>query len=317
MARPIRHMPAPYTIFVVTVRTLQERFLLRPSKEANEIILACLGRSQFLYPNVRLHHFDFLSNHFDLILSAPDFHQISAFVGHFESVLARKLGCLVEWRQKFWGRRFRPIPVLDDEALLGRVRYALEHGCKENLVMRPRDWPGVSCVAALTEGEALVGYWHDRTEEYKDAQRGKTVKSSDYVRRYEIKLTPLPLWADLSEPQRQAQYRHIIKDIEEETRERHEKNGTRPLGAEAVLAQDPHDRPQHSKHSPAPLCHAASEAVRKTYRQAYRAFVNAYYRASELFRAGQLDVEFPEHCFRPPLPYRAGASPGACAAAPG
>ena len=305
-------MPDENTIFEITSRTIQGRFLLKPSKEVNEIILGIIGKAQSLYPEVSLYCFVVLSNHFEIIGSAPQFDLISAFIGYLKSNIARELGSIHGWKEKFWGRRFRAISVLDEPALLGRVRYVLEHGCKENLVSRPGDWPGVQCVAALTEGEPLVGYWYDRTAAYNAGRKGTEIEPRDFVEQYTVKLTPLPIWAELSEETRRQRYRELVCEIERETRERHEADGTRPLGAKQVLAQEPHDHPESPKRSPAPGCHAWSRRVRGWFMRAYRRFVAAYRWASERFRAGELAVEFPVRCFRPPLPYQrmAAIAPG-------
>jgi hypothetical protein len=45
--------------------------------------------------------------------------------------LSRKVGRLVDWSGGFWERRYSAEPVLDDEALVGRLRYVLAHGVKE------------------------------------------------------------------------------------------------------------------------------------------------------------------------------------------
>src|SRR6202022_4709352 len=75
--------------------------------------------------------------------------QLASFMGHFNSNLAREAGRLVRWREKFWGRRYQAIPISEEEAAqVERLRYVLAHGCKEGLVERLRDWPGVSAVRA-------------------------------------------------------------------------------------------------------------------------------------------------------------------------
>jgi hypothetical protein len=74
----------------------------------------------------------------------------------------------------------------------------------------------------------------------------------------------------------------------------------------AIQGQDPHRRPERSKKSPAPLFHAASQAVRRDLYAAYAWFVAAYRNASEKLRAGNLTVPFPLGSFPPPLPFVAG-----------
>jgi len=306
MARPLRYTPDESTIFEITSRTIQARFLIKPSKEVNEIVLGIIGRAQTLYPEISMYCFVFLSNHFEILGSAPEFDVISAFVGYVKSNIARELGAIYDWKEKFWGRRFRAISVLDEPALLGRVRYVLEHGCKENLVDRPGDWPGVQCVAALTDGTPLVGYWYDRTAAYQAGRKGQEVDPRDFVVEYEVQLTPLPVWDERCDETQRERVRELLRDIEQETRNRHKREGTRPLGLARIRAQDPHGHPDSPRRSPAPACHASSRRVRLWYQGAYRRFAAEYKRASALFRTGAQNVEFPVRCFRPAPLYRRG-----------
>lgn len=73
-----------------------------------------------------------------------------------------------------------------------RLRYVLSHGCKEGLVERPRDWPGVHAVRALIEDEVVEGYWFSRTLEYAARQRGKDFDRLRYATRETVTLAPLP-----------------------------------------------------------------------------------------------------------------------------
>ena len=58
-------------------------------------------------------------------------------MGYFNSNLAREAGRLVDWREKFWSRRYRAIVVSGEEgAQRERLKYVLSHGAKEGLVIR-------------------------------------------------------------------------------------------------------------------------------------------------------------------------------------
>ncbi len=61
MARPLRYVP-PDSLVEVTCRTLHGRFLLRPSRSLNEIVLGILGRAARRY-RVRICLFTYMSNH--------------------------------------------------------------------------------------------------------------------------------------------------------------------------------------------------------------------------------------------------------------
>jgi membrane glycosyltransferase len=41
----------------------------------------------------------------------------------FNSKVAREAGRLHRWWEKFWGRRYRAIPILDDDKLIERAAY--------------------------------------------------------------------------------------------------------------------------------------------------------------------------------------------------
>ncbi|MCY1078766.1 hypothetical protein [Archangium lansingense] len=70
--------------------------------------------------------------------------------------LSKKLGRLVDWRGGFWERRYSAEPVLDDAALVGRLRYVLAHGVKEGLVEKCAEWPGLMPTSIAGAGTAAV-----------------------------------------------------------------------------------------------------------------------------------------------------------------
>jgi REP element-mobilizing transposase RayT len=276
--------------------------LLRPSEELNEIILGIIGKALSLYP-VQLHVCTVPSNHMHLIVTTPDIKTMSRFMNYINSKIARETGKLHGWREKFWGRRYRAIPILDDQSLVARMKYILAHGCKEGLVKKPGDWPGVNCIKALLDGKKLKGTWFDRTAEYNARKEGKTFERYEFATTYEVVLTPLSCWALLGEGERRRRLKGIVYDIECETKERLEKEGAGVLGVKQVLSQVPWERPVKMKRSPAPWCHAADGFTRKLYKLVYRKFVEVYQDAAERLRRGEHNVRFPVHCFPPPLAY--------------
>jgi hypothetical protein len=178
VSRRLRHIPEGGALVEVTCRTIQGRLLLRPSADLNDVVVGVLGRAQRLYP-VEICAVIFLSNHYHLLLRVPDARCLADFMGYVNSNLAREVGRLADWRDKIWSRRYQSIPVSHEEAAqAGRFRYLLAHGCKEGLVNRPEEWPGVHSVRSLLCGETLRGYWFDRTKEY--AARSRREAFSKY-----------------------------------------------------------------------------------------------------------------------------------------
>jgi hypothetical protein len=112
----------------------------------------------------------------------------------------RSPGRLVDWREKFWSRRYRAIPVSGEEgAQRERLKYVLSHGAKEGLVGDLRQWPGVHAIRPLLDDEPVQGIWFDRTQEYAARRRGEEFERLRFTTPYSVRLSPLPCWEDLPE----------------------------------------------------------------------------------------------------------------------
>jgi putative transposase len=300
MARPLRFIPSG-ALVEVTTRTVHGRYLLRPSPEVNDLVLGILGRGQSMF-SVRIHALVVLSNHWHALLTVDDAAQLAAFMAFVNGNIAREIGRIHDWRQRFWARRYRAIVVADEAAEVGRLRYILQNGCQEGLVDRPVDWPGISGVRALTADKELRGTWHDRTAEFNARRRRERVAPGQFGTEYQVHLSPLPCWRALSPAQHRAACAEIVTQIETETREERTKSGRMCVGAERILAQHPHDRPLASDTSPAPFVHASCRRIRIAFRRAYAAFVDAYRAAAAHLRNGEA-AAFPVGAFPPAAPF--------------
>jgi putative transposase len=287
----------------VTCRALHSRLLFCPRPLMNEILIGALARAKQRH-QVQVCFFVCISNHMHLLLWTENARELAKFMGYFLSKLAREVGRLTGWREKIFGRRYQAIVVSGEEAAqIERLRYCLAHGAKEDLVDRPREWPGVHTVRALLEGEVLEGLWFDRTKEYLARRRGEKFDPLKYATREVLELDPLPCWRHLTEEQRRARVAALVEDIESEAAARRKRTGAKTLGVAAILAQNPLQRPKKTKKSPAPAFHAASKTVRRELWNAYALFVSAYRDAAEKLRAGIRDVVFPRGSFPPALPF--------------
>ena len=306
MGRPLRFLPPGGSLVEITCRTVQGRFLLRPGREANCRIRGVLGRALRLHCGIQLHAYAFLSNHFHLLLTSPSTQELTAFMGYLNGNLARELGRLHRWEEKFWGRRYRDIPVSTEEGKqVERLDYILEQACKEGLIASPRDWPGVTCANALLSGIPDRGLWHDRTGEFEARRRGRELAQGEFHSEETVGITPLPCWQNLNDQAYRDLIRERVEAIEDRTRQRHRLAGTRPIGRRAILRARPHHRPEPIKRSPAPRFHCDNKAIRQALWYAYRLFVDAYREAIERFRSGERTVTFPEGSYLPPIPVQA------------
>jgi REP element-mobilizing transposase RayT len=301
MARKLRFTPEGGALFEVTCRTLQSRLLLRPSPALNEIIVGVLARAQRLYP-VDLIGYTFLSNHFHLLVWVQDSDQLAQFMRYLNSNLAREVARWTGWADKVFARRYDAILVSEEEgAQVGRLEYLLSQGCKEGLVARPQDWPGVHAIEALLTGQPVEGTWFDRAKESRARNRGEQPSPEQYVTRESLSLSPLPCWKSLSPEQYRERVREMLRKIELD--QAAARAGQPPLGVEAILAQDPFTLPKQTKKSPAPRFHAISQRVRQELSQAYSWFLAAFRDAAERLKAGDRLVAFPSGSFPPGLPF--------------
>ncbi len=308
MPRPLRFIPEQ-ALVEVTCRTVQGRFLLRPSRELNEIIVGILARAARRY-EVEVVAFVFLSNHAHLLLVPRDAEQLASFMNYLNGNLAREAGRLHGWRERFWGRRYAALIVSDEpEAQVERLRYLLAQGCKEGLVRSPKEWPGASSTEALLSGQPLAGLWFDRTAEFYARRGGERVDKDSYASREHLELSALPAWKGYAEEERRCLALALVREIEQETRAALSATGRAPLGVRRILALDPHGVPASFERTPAPRFHAASWAARKSLELAYHLFRRAFRQAVEDLRRG-LCALLPPNCFAPRLGFlRQGGVP--------
>lgn len=294
MGRPIRFFQ-PQSCYFVTARCFQARLLLRPSTETNALIGGTLARAVKLY-GVELFGFVVASNHLHLLVRASK-GNLPNFMQYLLSNVAKKVGRLVAWRGGLWERRYSAEPVIDDEAMVGRLHYILSHGVKEGLVKRCVEWPGLSCLGQLLGDTVRCFDWFDWTARWRASPRNPSSQLLDerWARPVQLELSPLPCWADLSANQRRERVSELIRSIEQHGSH----SGGGVLGRRQVMSQRPHGRPRGIKRTPRPLCHASTREGWKDFRELYRSFAAWFSEASRRWRSGQLRAQFPPFAVRP------------------
>jgi REP element-mobilizing transposase RayT len=298
MAYPVRHFD-PQTIYFVTSRTAESRFLMAPSDKTNELIGGILARA-VRQCEVELFAYVFTSNHFHAMVRAPSAIAMSEFMQRLQSNIAVKVGRLIGRRGKFFGRRYSAEPIIGEAAQVERLVYILSHGVKEGLVSAVRKWPGLSCVQSLLEGGATSFHrWRNWTRRWKmEVGGGISIgRFSDQCPSEceSLTLTPLPVWARLNSGQRGQLVAQLVAKIDEGAR-----NEASVVGAERIASQNPLRRPRATSHSPRPKAHASPGQIWIDAVRRYRDFLAVFRRASSQWLAGYFDVAFPPHCFRPP-----------------
>ncbi len=302
MARKLRGCFAGRLV-EVTTRTFQSRFLLRPGRLTNQTVTGVLARAQER-TGMKIVGPVAMSNHMHLLLVPETTKQLTNFMRYVNSNVARKMGRLHGWKEKFWSKRYSAIVVSDEEeAQVDRLKYLLSQGVKEGLVERPEEWPGLHLAHALERGYDTVtgGIWHDLSAQYRAEKRAQRVRTADFIERdLSVELSPLPCWDALSWRQRRDAARDLIDQV---VREAQSERGERSVvGADAVRQQEPLSAPAESDRRHAPPCHAASRKARRELLHELRSFADAFLEAAGALREGRW-ASFPEGCFPPGLPY--------------
>lgn len=305
MARRLRCFDSSGTYFV-TAKTFQGRLLLLPDPVVTEIIGGVLARGQQLY-GIEIFGFVALSNHVHILCRSPD-GRLAAFMQHFLSNVARKVGRYVSWPGQLWQRRYAAEPVVDDGAHEDRLRYILKHGVKEGLVETVRDWPGLSCLPQLLGQPDRVFRWFSWRRRWVSgrlAPGGERPFAFQWAENVTLKLAPLPHWSRLDEVERRQQARELVDAAQNDAQ-----RAERPMGLRRLLRQPPHSRPRRQKRSIEPICHATTREAWETVRLVRQAHAAIYREASRRFRDGDLAARFPPGSSRPYIrSWERGASP--------
>jgi REP element-mobilizing transposase RayT len=314
MGRPIRCQKKD-SIYFLTNRTLHQKFFLRPCEEVNAIVLGLLAKMADRY-GIEIFAFVFMSNHFHLLARSKSL-QMHLFMRDFQGQLARKLN-------RHWGRsghvferRYTATEILDDAALVDKLRYTVCNPCESDLVRHPKLWPGLSSWSIHKSGEALVGeivnrevYWS-----LKQRKEAKGLSEQELIERateqYPLQMAKLPKFKALEDDA----YCEKICELVEDYAAMLAKTRTKPcLGAKKVLSQHYDDRPNNPKKSPRPICHTNCPKMRKEYLEELWQVTDSYRKAVGKLRENKTQVSFPQGTIPPGHLQAVG---GGCAEAPG
>ena len=321
----MRYIPWPDSVIEVSNKCVRDRYLMRPSPTVNDMIRGVIGRALYLCQySIKIHVMVFLSNHYHMLLTTPDTKTLSDFMQHVDANIAKGLARIHDFDGKVWKGRYSAIPVIGDEAVDRRMKYILSNGCKEGLVWRPVDWPGVNCVKALCDGELLSGTWIDRTSYWtkvtyihrdknsknKEGKNHKTqdpeVRLEDFAKVYPVPLMPLPHLAHDSTEDQQQRFKQIIYDIEGEARSTNALESRKVPGVDKLLSVNIFDSPRKVDKSPRPICHADNFMDMLDFKKGYEEFRTQYFLGVEAFHqsAPGNELPFPDNCFRLSLMFK-------------
>ena len=308
MPRDPRAFTQPWRLIEVTTVTSQNRYLLRPSAEFNDLVIGVMARAQRKY-GMQVICLTVLSTHFHILVYTRDAKKLASFMCYVKTNIAKEVGGLHDWPGGIFESRYHHVEVSDEEAdQIARLKYCLANGVKELLIDRVEEWPGNQSATALMAGESLKGHWYNRTRQ-NAVSRGKEeqvdVDEMKFASEERLVFSPLPCWAHLPEAEYRRRVAELVDQINDEGARERKRSKRTSEGPKKILHRDPHHRPKKVKRSPRPRFHAKDHWVWKRMWEAWREIVSAFRQASARLLAGEKDIEFqfPEGTFPPHLPF--------------
>jgi len=274
----------PGTTYLVTRRCSQRQFLLRPSRQANQLFgfLLAVAAERF---HVDVHAFCVMSNHVHLVVTDREA-RLPAFHLFLDSLVGRSMNVLLGRGENFWGPpSFSAVALHDPSDVLDKVAYVLANPVAAGLVRRGRMWPGLWSAPEQIGAEAL----EFKRPDWFFRKKGKTALPD----RAALRLLAPP---GFDSPER---FRRAVSDSlrfrEELAAAELASRGRGFLGARRVLAQRPFAMPSH----PAPRGGLNPRlACRDKWRRIQALgqlieFLRDYRRAFSAWRSGAATVLFP------------------------
>lgn len=306
MGHRIRHYEPGVYYYEVVAKCCGDEMQFRPDPMALGLIAVALHKACEDHPEIRVIAFNFLSNHYHLVVAVVDDRdapKISLFLKTLNQALAVSLNALRGRDGHFFRGKPSVLPILDDAAVADRMTYTHAQAVHHGLVERAEDWIGLSSFRAVCDGKSSleVPYFDEK------AWREESGEPSDveaFTKTISIPISNPMEWDRLSpralHGARRA-HEASVRDRERAKRaERKAEGEHRALPKASSYARtNPYSRPAGPpKRRPMPWAHGSKKAVEE-YRQRYSRMLEVHARASAKFRATGKLGKFPTGTFGP------------------
>jgi putative transposase len=281
---PLPREVLPGRTYMITRRCTQRQFLLHPDDATNNAYLYCLGVA-VQRTGVVLRFTAGESNHHHTGIHDPH-GNYPEFIEHFHKLLAKCMNSLRGRWENFWSSEQTSVLRLVDAAdVLDKMVYALTNPCKDNLVEKVTDWPGVNSYAATLAGKTLTAT--RPAHFFREKGNMPATVTLEFQQPNEFKNMSRKEFADM--------LRTRVKDFEAKAEERRRATGARVLGRKAILKQHWWDSPttREPRRELNPRVAAKDKWSRIEALQRNKLFVKLYRRAFKAFKDGIKNIVFP------------------------
>jgi putative transposase len=152
---PLPREVLPGRTYLITRRCTQRQYLLRPDPATNNAYLYCFALAIQRSGVLPLFTAAESNHHHTGIVDVWGTYPV--FLEHFHKLLAKCMNSLRGRWENFWSaEQTSVLHLVDAAAVLDKMVYALTNPCKDNLVAKVTDWPGVNSYAATLNNRTLT-----------------------------------------------------------------------------------------------------------------------------------------------------------------
>lgn len=279
----------PSLYHLITTRTEQQRYYLRPGKDTNKIIGGVIARYQEKF-QIEIYAYCVMSNHPHLIARAP-LGNLDEFMENVNREISRRINYKLGRKGKLWSRRYRAQAILSDKDLEEALLYTVTNPVKHGAACHPSRWRG------------LCSYWQNLTGEKKRFSFRHYAEKEEYkkVTHHDLIISPLPgLRGQSNEESRNYLQEKLELRITELIAER-ESKGQGFMSEEQATEVDPFSAPRSSNHTPTGNCYSKDPEILREFKRIEHQRRYSYTLASMRYRLGDFTVQFPCFTFKPPV----------------
>ncbi len=274
---------------MVTKRTCQRQFLLRPSKVTDQVILYVIGVKAQEY-GISLHALTALSNHPHDVLT-DHAGNIVEFTRDTHSNIAKALNGRFGRFENLWTTsKTNRLACVTPDALIDKMAYALANPVAAFLVMYGHQWPGIRMTWPMKPVTVARPSFYFRGPE----------KGGRWPDEVTITFERPPGLAHLSDEQLNARIKGETEAYEEVARATAKQKGIRFVGRRNVLRTSRYAHPttREPRFRIAPLVAARDKMARTKRIAENQVWLQRYIRARDRFIDGEREVVFPYGTYR-------------------
>ncbi len=131
----------PGVTYLVTRRCIERLFLLRPSKETNEVIRYCLAIAAER-TGVEIHAYCAMSNHIHSVVTDTK-GRLPLFLQFLHRHIALAMSERLGRKGNLWaGEQTSIVQLTDRQSVIEKMAYVVCNPTRAGLVRSPQDWPG-------------------------------------------------------------------------------------------------------------------------------------------------------------------------------